>query len=406
MKKILTKAFVLPILIFMLAFSSFIAPHSFTKVYADDENPSKVLYYFSDDAHCSNYRARLLSGQIVDSCNLYNWSTYDHFEDAFSIYQQDINWTSITNAYVIFEMNKGFVGNLDMMANTVIFPNTLKYYFSMLKEQGCHIMFVCGTEEALFENCNSFLDYVDIHINTDIFNLLVYNVFMYAFDHIDMYHFEGVTFILDESFGGLDYIYNNWFFTLWLKPYLEYIYSEDLQLIGATWQLLCQYHNIKIIILTADGKYHDAFYPQNDLPSDDYQLYEYIFNPYMCAVGTSWQGAVQLSSWMSTIDELVANVDGDDISLFVYNQHRYQLESCSWVTTYVASIYNDYYDVIVDFLCDQDLTVYDNWDGRCNITYKSILFGPGGWMRCPYNLFTWWSIFGIRVPDPIEIPYV
>lgn len=32
---------------------------------------------------------------------------------------------------------------------------------------GCKIMFICGTDETKFVYENEFLEYVDIHINTD-----------------------------------------------------------------------------------------------------------------------------------------------------------------------------------------------------------------------------------------------
>ena len=35
----------------------------------------------------------------------------------------------------------------------------------------------------------------------------------------------------------------------------------------------------------------------------------------------------------------------------------------------------------MDFFNNEDLTDYNNWSGRCNITYKTIRSGENGWIR-------------------------
>lgn len=72
-------------------------------------------------------------------------------------------------------------------------------------------MFICGTDESLFENYNHFLTYVDIHINTDIFSSFMIQIFESIIDN-GSEGFRNVTFILDESFGGLSGISENAFF--------------------------------------------------------------------------------------------------------------------------------------------------------------------------------------------------
>lgn len=410
MRKIIIKTFVLPILVFTLAFYAVVAQSSFLKASAIGEE-RKTLYYFSDDSHCFNYANRLFSEGIVDVYELYNWSDrdrYTDFEDAYTQNYYDIDWDDMIDAYVIFEMNTGFRGNADRLLGEPIFPETLENLFRILKRQGCHIMFICGTEESMFENCNDFLAYVDIHVNTDLTNLFLMNVFMYAFDIASP--LENVTFVLDESFGGLELIDNNWFFTEWLQPYLVCTYLEDMYILDVTWQWICESHGIKIVLCRQDGSYRDAFYPQNVLYNPvydgDYENFiDYINNPYICAIGTSRKGATALSGFIDDIDLLAEIMQRGDIPLFVYNKDCYSLPTYNGGTTYQVRACTNYYSIIVDFLSDADLNVYDNWDGNCEITHKAIVFGEGGWLRCPYGLFSWKQIYNIRRDLP-QVPYV
>lgn len=85
--------------------------------------------------------------------------------------------SGLNNAYVIVEINKMIPGNTFSDTNETWF-NQLRDLFREMKSNGCNIMFVCGTEETLFEDCTDFLDYVDIHVNTDTFSLFLINIFL------------------------------------------------------------------------------------------------------------------------------------------------------------------------------------------------------------------------------------
>lgn len=414
MKNFITKILLLPILVFALAFSVLVVPRSLAKAYASGEDEEKIIYYFSDDEHCTTYRYLLSLEYGFTVHELYDWSDrgeYDDFEDAYNDNVNSIGWDEMINAYIIFEMNTGFRGNADMQPGDVSFPEILEDLFYTLKTQGCHIMFICGTEENRFENYNGFLDYVDIHINTDLYDLFMIGTFMKVLDSTSA-PLENVTFIIDESFGGLDMIDNNEFFTEWLMLYLYYAYPNDVYMLGATWKGICDYHGIKIILCRQDGSYRDIFYPQIILYDSAYDtdheeigdFINYIDNAYICAVGTSNQGSMALYDFISDINDLAEAMQRTDISLFVHNPASYELPTYNRGTIYQARTYTNYCNIIADFLRDADLNTYDNWDGRCVITHKAISFGEDGWMTPPYGSFSCWYKYR-PTPDP-EIPYV
>lgn len=408
MRKIITKTLILPILVFTLAFCAFVLPSSFAEAHATGE-VQKTLYYFSDDSHCINYKTQLVNFNIVDVCVLYNWSDesrYRFFEDAYFENYDYIDWNNMQNAYIIFEMNTGFRENQDLQAGDTVFPLVLEDLFSYLKSQGCHIMFICGTDESLFENYNHFLTYVDIHINTDIFSSFMIQIFESIIDN-GSERFGNVTFILDESFGGLSGISENAFFINWIKRYIEFNNPEYLYILDSNWQWICEDLGIKIFIYS-NGSYRDAFYPQVVLPDPDtnYEYFmQYIINPYICAIGTSWRGSQALSEFVEAIDDLGESMQCDDLMLYVYNQSSFPLPDLSNCTLHKAGAYADYYDIIVDFLNDENLSDYDNWDGKCDITHKAMLFGEDGWITCPSRTYSCWYVYAERLELP-EVPYI
>lgn len=83
----------------------------------------------------------------------------------------------------------------------------LIYLFSFWRSDGCKVIFVNGLEEARLLGLDldydtspytEFLQYVDIHINTDMFTLFMDNILRIQFDNQPINNF---LFVLDETFG-------------------------------------------------------------------------------------------------------------------------------------------------------------------------------------------------------------
>ena len=47
--------------------------------------------------------------------------------------------------------------------------------------------------------------------------------------------------------------------------------------------------------------------------------------------------------------------------------------------------------IFEDFVNGEDLTIHDNYDGLCDVTYKTAIIGPGGWLDFPGNYA--WDIY-------------
>ncbi len=242
MKRLIARFFIIPIIVSALIIPTLLLSNPVTKAYADDETEPKTLYYFSDDAHCVSYRTNLLTEGIVDICYLYNWT---QLEAGAGVSQYYEFMYGINNAYVIVEINKFISGNTFSDTNTVFF-NLLSSLFYEMKSNGCKIMFVCGTEEALFENCTDFLDYVDIHVNTDIFSMFLINIFLRAEYDCGTAQLENCTFLLDDSFYSSSSDFNNSFIANWLIPYLKRVYNSEYQAPDFPCESLCSNKNIKI----------------------------------------------------------------------------------------------------------------------------------------------------------------
>ena len=173
---------------------------------ADEGSGYEALYYFSDYAGSSSYR----NGVIASAAAEYQLATSDiHYYDYSN--NADNFWGYINieflsdvpdNAFVIFERRTE--ENLDSTQVSNFFTN-LREIFSSMKTQGCKIMLIYGTNEAKFnpesapDTYNKFLEYIDIHINLDIFYNYMDSVFTYL-EEEEGGEIADVTFILNENF--------------------------------------------------------------------------------------------------------------------------------------------------------------------------------------------------------------
>ena len=169
----------------------------------NDEPTSGHLYYFSDSAESAARCREFVSDGLINTYTLYYY-TPDKFADTFRKNFDNSEYSGISNSYVIFEMaSAGFPTEIDD-GTTKPFPCVLADFFSYLKTTGCKIIFISATDEAHYIHYNDFLDYVDIHVKTDIFFKFITSVLYHAAQDCENGGLLwGTTFFLDA--GLIDY---------------------------------------------------------------------------------------------------------------------------------------------------------------------------------------------------------
>ncbi len=387
---------------------------------AEPEPPTIIyeeLYYFSDNQKCANRYNDYILDYIAEynycydanmTGHLIDWSCYGNPDDSYNCVMQYFmdyyDFSNITNSLVIFELTndktlKCLLGYPDD-PNGMGGENILNALFEMLKNKGCKIMFITDVEEAVFITRRSFLKYVDIHINTDLFINFLSNLF---FRIINDGRIDNCTFIFDmslsagaESSFGYD-MPTLWFFESFIVPYLKAIYFEELADVNYEFYPVLKNNRIEFLFYLGNGNFFDAVEcytfsaDYNESTFDWYMSNENVF-----AVGTSWYGKDVLKEFINIIQNAAYNY-GYNPQFFIYNENGYELEIDSYFVLRegggnLRNFENLLPPIIYDFIMGGDLSVYDNWTGLCEVTYKPVTYGEDGWLidfgwdeeNCPY----------------------
>lgn len=371
---------------------------------ASEDTPTAVydnLYYFSDFYNASQfYNGVLLGLQNVGNI---------HFEQ---IRQEGTD--SLEDMY-----NAGVFGEVEEESLVIIeLRNMSRAYYDLLysicralKYDDCKIMIINGVEEVKMLDMtqsnywstddNKFLEYVDIHINLDIFSVFMDTVF---YRHEENGVVKGTTFLLDGSFlwdeilsyGFPDYVngwsgraYDNDFYAVdtfdWhiLRYFYYYFPNEDV------WMDFLQTiidNGIKIFCHVVGGNYFNLLTGEYISIEQTDSFLSATENENMLAIGTSWRGEDYLSEWLYP---LMSFRESEELEFPVYffNDFNYALD-CSSAQNFFVAYGTAYFEtnilpgIIADFADDVDLSIYDNWDGRCVVTHKPIYPGEGGWLNC------------------------
>ena len=333
------------------------------------------VYYFSDayigdvDANfakiSSELTVRYLNVPYLHKC------PYSLTDSNNSPYLYEVE----ENSVVIFEKTtwgKGYAALTDT-------NDALSDLFSSWRSDGCKVIFVNGVEEARLLGLDldydtspytEFLEYVDIHINTDIFTLFVDTILRIHFDYEPINNF---CFVLDESFGEeLMYFIDSWIFEDYI---LNYMIMTDKEGMNGSTDLFyyLEYNNINFLFY--DGSSLDSLYEATEEWHEDN----------MCAIGTNGLGNAYAELWLSDMTDLREMKDENfAIYEFLYPDWSegvwsyYDSVKMAWA----AKLYylDEFWDIFDAVGFEEDLTVFDNWYGRSEvITYKPFV-GEGGWM--------------------------
>ncbi len=331
------------------------------------EDTPRVLYYFK----CAREISQDEETKITEICTkIKNADLIDEFHvmteelEHFSLGASDSNYfhdfmnpkdVAKQKAYLIFEFEGEPKPNHSMFFD---------YTFSEMKNAGCKIMFICARDENYFKQFNGFLDYVDIHINTDIYDTFLLNVVHKIYRHYgDSFQWDNLTLILNIN---MEQFLTDKIYPLLLKAYQK-LFANDIE------DILDE-HDIKILIYDENRNFVDLNGKILDPESEE--LLEYFLNDHIFAIGANFGENEYDKAWQNAIAEIKETYGLN----FAFFQYENDVREDSTIPTYLCHGANDISSIIVDFLCDYDLTQYDNWEGRCDITHKTVIYGVNGWM--------------------------
>lgn len=325
---------------------------------------SKV-YYFTDRADGEDYLDDVIipaassEGIFSDSVFFYDWSgSYTSFSTNLHSYVDAENHNNVFDALVIFDVQKLTEPGGDFSYA----PADMLEVFSAFKSNGCEIMLILGVDEMRLQTCNEFLDYVDFHVNTDTVFLFVNNLVRM----IEEFMLENTS----EDFENYSVCINSladpdvmdWVMVDLIIPYLrEKTSLPDTVDERTLWSQCAQ---------------RDVYWSTNTSVTTDY-----VF-----AVAFNEPDPVLISQWGNAL------AASNDVNL----AFGYSVGSVAWqeeTGVYdggIPTVLWDTVDAAVgDFIAGNDLSGYQNWSGRCEITCKPISFSEDGWMQYPTYRECW-----------------
>ena len=337
--------------------------------------PYEQVYYFSDgyigevDANfatiSSELTVRYLNVPYLHKC------PYSLTESDYSPYRFEVE----ENSVVIFEKT-----TWGKRYNALIETNdTLSDLFSSWRSDGCKVIFVNGVEEARLLGLDldydtspytEFLQYVDIHINTDMFTLFMDNILRIQFDYEPINNF---CFVLDETFGDdlIEFI-DSWIFEDYILNYMIMTDGRRIEELG----LFDYLEENNINFLFYDGSSFNSLI----------QATEGRTESNMCAIGTNGLGNAYAELWLSDMTDLREMKD-ENFAIYEYLYPDWSEGVWSYYDSvkmaWAAKLYylDEFWDIFDAVGFEEDLTVFDNWYGRSGvITYKPFV-GEDGWMR-------------------------
>ena len=361
------------------------------------------IYYFSDYYYASNfYNQVLLNIQGVNSVH-FEQIEIEGLNTLQNMYSLGV-FNSVEDSLVIMELRSMSQENYALLEDI----------FDVLKTNGCKIMFLNGVEEVkmlpMWQSdfystfSNRFLRYVDIHVNLDIFYVFIDTIFKMYEDDKSM---DSVTILLDGSFlwNELSYYGFPWYIEGWeYRANANDYYAGDtfdyhilryfryyMQEAGGYNSLLDFMEDNNIKIFCYEKNDYDDYY-MNLLTGeiyctdgwDSYEFYEAAANEFVFAIGTSFRGEDYLDEWLNSLVEYMEMTEWD-FPVYFYNGSDLTIDNAPSEfyeihgTNYFE--FNILPDIIRAFACDSDMSVYDNWAGRCFVTHKPIYAGEGGWLN-------------------------
>lgn len=329
---------------------------------------SKV-YYFTDRADGEDYLDDVIipaassEGIFSDSVFFYDWSgSYTSFSTNLHSYVDAENHNNVFDALVIFDVQKLTEPGGDFSYA----PADMLEVFSAFKSNGCEIMLILGVDEMRLQTCNEFLDYVDFHVNTDAVFIFVNNLvrvieeFMAENASYESEEFKNYSVCIN-SLADIDV--RDWAMKDLIIPYLR----EKASLSDAL-----EYDQV----LKQCEELYNVYWNTNTSAVTDY-IFALAFDVPDPSSIPQWGNMLAASNDINlAFGHLVGSVAWQE-ETGVYDGG---IPTVLWDTVDAA---------VGDFIAGNDLSGYQNWPGRCEITYKPFSFSGESWLQYPTYRECW-----------------
>lgn len=363
-----------------------------------DPNLTK-LYYISDyEGSVDCYNNGLLYYYINSYPEITDSELFLYRTDFWSRAYNLVFGEEIQNAFIIFEVRNSLPYEIGVFNGTETeYEIGDRYYsdefwqykfleeaFCYLKGNGCKIMFINGTDEVWFQDYyDLFLDYVDIHINLDFLTMFTYSV---ACEIVEKSGGTEACIVLDKTLS------QDWYFRDFFIRYLVFAvneyggnlrYQQPVNVLDALHFTVYFYDN-------ETGCYFDIF---GNFVGDWNVVETFSAASFSCVIADAPSLACEdllvLLSDHSNAEFYSCNVYWDEVSDDeISSDIKYFGVSESDIQYYLSVIMRDF--ILNDL---PSLQKYDNWEGRCKVTFR-LIWGKGGWARL-FNKFT-------VLADPID----
>lgn len=274
--------------------------------------------------------------------------------------------------------------------------DSLEYLFRGWQADGCRIIFLNDTEEARMLDLNldfstspytKFLEYADVHINTDFFTLFIDTILYNHFG--DFNPIGNFTFLMDTSFGtSVEEFVGNWLFNEYLSKYM--LMTDH---VGYFPYYHYRLHFDPIDYLNEMGISFIFYDANNDSLSDLGELLYEKSEENLLAIGTSLIGNANAELWLEDVMQLREIIDCEfEAYEYLFSDATdviWSYEEDVKMAWSVDALSLEAFWSIFDALArDGELSGFNNWEGRCTVTYKPVGDGDG-WLRrriSPYLL--------------------
>ncbi len=359
---------------------------------ADPDQTLTSFYYFSDYEESENFYNNGFIGQCIAQnpditrSEPYYFSSTDYDMSSFwaTLMDKASDFGAISDAFVVFEVRRYMPeiiidptdedgqGKVELVDNVFAF---LYDTFYQLKQNNCKIMFICGMDEARFTAYssngharNEFLEYVDIHINTDLQTVYHYTAITIMEETVggEYQNWDQTTIVIDVSIG------DSWDFFKKLIFYFVTTYHFSKDFTPFSPEKVLQEMGVTVFFYRPGEGYINPYPPEGDSEVDFEQKWQ-----------ESLYGFVIAGIHTAENEELwnLEGACGGKAGLFPFNYGN------SLVDQLLPAI-------MYDFIFGEtgDLQQYNNWLGRCDITFKPITYSPDGWLRIPGSNVPWLNV--------------
>lgn len=304
------------------------------------------------------------------------------------------NWFTEENALVIFELSNGYP--FETIGETTVFLYDVLYeVFAALKANGCKVMFICNTDERQFWSNRDFLEFVDIHVNTDFLFLFMSNVLyrMYANNQYKL-DLEHITLLLDYSMSkGLNDPDDeneeqmSRYYKMYIRPFLREAFCGQLRP-GRDDRDAFSTHDIQVLCHIGGNEYYN-YTDGTTLYVDSVEEFDaYLDNRTVYAIGSMLEDEAYFEAWVASLIGM-----RHSFPVYVYGDGSGAMaRECGLDSVYSLNGSYDLTAVLEDFLLldliegqEEVIESYNNWEGWCRITHKPAEFSEDGWI---VNVYT------------------